>query len=96
MALADFMRRCEAYFSPEGCIVDQPLQSRLPDGMIRRYMGTDKVVGFGHQLIKALIDPPPKVLYRQQHSLVRASCIRHRRRCFRHPGKRWKRRGRRE
>jgi hypothetical protein len=27
--------------------------------MIRCYMGTDKVVGFGHQLIKALIPPPP-------------------------------------
>jgi hypothetical protein len=42
-----------------GCIVDQPFQARLPDGMIRCYMGGDKVVGFGHQLIKALI-PPPK------------------------------------
>jgi hypothetical protein len=28
--------------------------------MIRCYMGTDKVVGFGHQLIKALIPPPPE------------------------------------
>ena len=60
MALADFMRRCEAYFGPEGCIIDQPFQPRLPDGMIRCYMGADKVVGFGHQLIKALIAPPPE------------------------------------
>ena len=28
--------------------------------MIRCYMGVDKVVGFGHQLIKALIPPPPE------------------------------------
>jgi hypothetical protein len=28
--------------------------------MIRCYMGTDKVVGFGHQFIKALIEPPPE------------------------------------
>jgi hypothetical protein len=56
--LGDFMRRCEAYFAAEGCIVDQPFQLRLPDGMIRCYMGGDKVVGFGHQLIKALIPPP--------------------------------------
>jgi hypothetical protein len=28
--------------------------------MIRCYMGTDKVVGFGHQFIKALIPPPPE------------------------------------
>ena len=59
MPLDDFMRRCEVYFAAEGCIVDQPLQVRLPDGMIRCYMGGDKVVGFGHQLIKALIPPPP-------------------------------------
>ena len=30
--------------------------------MIRCYMGADKVVGFGHQYIKALIPPPPEGL----------------------------------
>ena len=60
LALAEFMARCEAYFKPDGCIVDQPFQPRLPDGMIRCYMGADKVVGFGHQFIKALIPPPPE------------------------------------
>jgi hypothetical protein len=60
LSLAEFMTRCEAYFTVDGCIVDQPFQPRLPDGMIRCYMGTDKVVGFGHQLIKALIPPPPE------------------------------------
>ena len=34
--------------------------SALPDGMIRCYMGAEKVVGFGHQFIKALISPPPE------------------------------------
>jgi hypothetical protein len=57
-SLGDFMSRCEPYFANEGCIVDQPFQARLPDGMIRCYMGADKVVGFGHQLIKSLIPPP--------------------------------------
>jgi hypothetical protein len=57
MPLAAFMTRCEAYFEGDGCIVDQPFQPRLSDGMIRCYMGTDKVVGFGHQLIKALVTP---------------------------------------
>ena len=28
--------------------------------MIRCYMGADKVAGFGHQFIKALIPPPPE------------------------------------
>ena len=60
MTLEDFMRRCDAYFTADGCIVDQPFQSRLPDGMIRCYMAAEKVVGFGHQLIKALISPPPE------------------------------------
>jgi hypothetical protein len=60
MALADFMARCDPYFDLQGCIVDQPFQPRLPDGMIRCYMAADKVVGFGHQLIKALVPPPPE------------------------------------
>jgi hypothetical protein len=60
LPLGDFMSQCEGYFAAEGCIVDQPFQPRLPDGMIRCYMGADKVVGFGHQLIKALIVPPPE------------------------------------
>jgi hypothetical protein len=60
MPLAEFMTRCEAYLAPDGCIVDQPFQPRLPDGMIRCYMGADKVVGFGHQFIKALMPPPPE------------------------------------
>jgi hypothetical protein len=59
MPLHEFMRRCAPYFAAGGCVIDQPFQPRLPDGMIRCYMGADKVVGFGHQLIKALIPPPP-------------------------------------
>jgi hypothetical protein len=54
------MCRCEGYFGWGGCIVDQPFQPRLPDGMIRCYMGADRVAGFGHQYIKALIEPPPE------------------------------------
>jgi hypothetical protein len=58
--LPAFMARCAPYFAGDGLIVDQPFQPRLPEGMIRCYMGADKVVGFGHQLIKALIPPPPE------------------------------------
>jgi hypothetical protein len=60
MTLGDFMKCCDTYFMPGGCIVDQPFEGRLPDGMIRCYMGVDKVVGFGHQFVKALIPPPPE------------------------------------
>ena len=60
LPLREFVSRCKAYFDGGGCIVDQPFQPRLPEGMIRCYMGGDKVAGFGHQLIKALIAPPPE------------------------------------
>jgi hypothetical protein len=58
LSLERFLARCEPYFASSGCIIDQPYQPRLPEGMIRCYMGVDRVVGFGHQLIKALIPPP--------------------------------------
>jgi len=60
LPLETFLARCVAYFDWGGCIIDQPFQARLPDGMIRCYMGTDKVAGFGHQKIRALIPPPPE------------------------------------
>ena len=60
LPLESFMARCNGYFDWGGCIIDQPFQPRLPDGMIRCYMGVDKVTGFGHQKIKALIPPPPE------------------------------------
>ncbi|MGZ2504621.1 hypothetical protein EHI47_05395 [Rhizobium leguminosarum] len=56
--LFDFISRCETYFTEGGCIVDQPFQSRLPEGMIRCYMSGSRVVGFGQQLVKALVSPP--------------------------------------
>jgi hypothetical protein len=55
-----FMDRCCAYFEGDGRIIDQAFQPRLPDGMIRCYMAGGKVAGYGHQLIKALIPPPPE------------------------------------
>jgi hypothetical protein len=59
LPLDDFLARCEAYFAGEGRIVDQAFQPRLPEGMTRCYLSRDKVVGYGHQLIKALVAPPP-------------------------------------
>lgn len=59
LALDAFMTRCESYFASAGRIIDQPFQPRLPEGMIRCYMSQGEVAGFGRQLIKALIPPPP-------------------------------------
>lgn len=56
--LGDFLDRCEAYLQGEGRLIDQPFQARLPEGMIRAYLVQDRVVGFGRQLIKALMPPP--------------------------------------
>jgi hypothetical protein len=55
-----FIARCGPYFGWGGCIIDQAFQPRLPEGMIRCYMSGSRVAGFGHQLIKALIPPPPE------------------------------------
>ncbi len=66
VTLDEFMTSCERYFANDGRMIDQPFQARLPDGMIRCYMGVDEVVGFGHQFITALLssDPPgPRIMH---------------------------------
>jgi hypothetical protein len=60
LAFSEFTDRLTEYFQNDGCVIDQPFQPRLPEGMIRCYVSGDVVVGFGHQLIKALIQPPPE------------------------------------
>src|ERR1700719_480708 len=58
LTLRDFIIRCDPYFTGTGCMIDQPFQPRLSDGMIRCYMVGDQVAGFGHQLVKALMPSP--------------------------------------
>jgi hypothetical protein len=60
LPLTAFVDDCSRYFGWGGLIVDQIFQPRLPEGMIRCYMGGDRVAGFGHQLVKALVPPPPE------------------------------------
>lgn len=57
LSLDALMDRCEGYFAGAGRLIDQPFQPRLPEGMIRCYLVQDRVVGFGRQLIKALMPP---------------------------------------
>src|SRR5262249_30255550 len=33
LSLNDMMTRCEPYFAENGCVIDQPFQPRLPEGM---------------------------------------------------------------
>lgn len=58
LRLSDFIGRCADYFVGGGKLIDQAFQTRLLDGMLRCYMSQNKVVGFGHQLIKALVSAP--------------------------------------
>ena len=45
-------------FGDGGSIIDQPFHPRLPEGMIRCYMGIVKIVGLGHQLHAAQATMP--------------------------------------
>jgi hypothetical protein len=50
LPLQKFMGRCEPYFASGGCIIDQPFQPRLPDGMIRCYFSRDIFASFRQSL----------------------------------------------
>ena len=57
LALDEFLDRCVEYFE-DGCVIDQPFQARLSEGVVRCYMAGDRCAGFGHQKVKALVDAP--------------------------------------
>ena len=57
LPLDEFLERCADYFE-DGCVIDQPFQARLHEGVVRCYMAGDRCAGFGHQKVKALIDVP--------------------------------------
>ncbi len=48
MGFAELIERFRAYFANGGCMVDQPYQERLGEGMIRCYQAGNRVAGFGH------------------------------------------------
>jgi hypothetical protein len=52
-----FFDRCAEYFE-DGCVIDQPFQPRLSEGVVRCYMSGDRCAGFGHQKVKALVADP--------------------------------------
>lgn len=62
MTLRDFLARCAGYFAGSGCMIDQPYQARLADGMVRCYLVQDRVAGFGQQYVTALLPLPPGAL----------------------------------
>ena len=54
--LGEFIERCSHYFAWSGCLIDQPFQSRLADGLVRCYLVHDEVVGFQHQWPLGLLE----------------------------------------
>src|SRR5215218_3743687 len=64
LTLGSFVERCAPYFAAFGgtsCIIDQPYQERAGEGMVRAYLSGDRVVGFGHQFVTALLPLPQGV-----------------------------------
>src|SRR6201982_2652813 len=57
VALYEFLERGIESFE-DGCVIDQPFQARLSEGVVRCYMAGDRCAGFGHQKVKALVDAP--------------------------------------
>jgi hypothetical protein len=55
LVLDEFLNRCVEYFE-DGCVIDQPFQTRLSEGVVRCYMAGDRCAGFGHHKVKALVD----------------------------------------
>jgi hypothetical protein len=59
LLLDEFVDRCKQYFDGDGCMVGQPFQPRLDEGMIRAYLAHDLVVGFTHQYPRGLMSAGP-------------------------------------
>lgn len=76
MNLSEFISKMDQYFSGSGYLIDQEFQSRLSEGMTRCYMTLDRVIGFGHQFVTALLkpsdneplQPPPRYYYSKEKS----------------------------
>jgi hypothetical protein len=57
VALQEFIEQCIDYFG-DGCVIDQPFQARLSEGVVRCYMAGDRCAGFGHHKVRALVESP--------------------------------------
>ena len=57
LPLSEFMSARATVFGEGGGLLDQAFQPRHLDGMVRCYMSGGQVVGFGHQLVRALSPP---------------------------------------
>jgi hypothetical protein len=72
--LPTLLRRMAPYFEPAqgGHMIDQAWQPRLAEGMVRAYLVENRVTGFGHQAVNALVpardgEPAPQPGPRRYH-----------------------------
>jgi hypothetical protein len=49
------LQRLAPYFEAGGHMIDQAWQPRLAEGIVRAYLVSDRVAGFGHQAMNALV-----------------------------------------
>jgi hypothetical protein len=87
LLLKELVARCEPYFASGGCLIDQPFQPRLPEGMIRCYI---KSSALGTNSSRRSSLHQPKALIPQRHNRVRASCMQPTPCRFKHSEPRWK------
>lgn len=86
VALADFMASCEDYFAGGGCIVDQPFQPRLPDGMIAATWARTRSSGSATSSLRHSFLRHPRGRTRRRRSPALGSCTGRRPRLFRSCG----------
>jgi hypothetical protein len=58
MPLGEFLDRFSGDFADKGCIIDQPFQPRVAEGIIRSYLVANEAVGFAIQGPGDLINEP--------------------------------------
>ena len=56
--LEELLTRCATAFENDGCVIEQPFQPRVAEGMIRCYLVADQVVGFARQSAESLLTEP--------------------------------------
>ncbi|ALJ16724.1 hypothetical protein LH19_28435 (plasmid) [Sphingopyxis macrogoltabida] len=57
ISLAEFLNRWVPFLNDGGVLIDQAYQPQSSEGMVRCYVCGHRVVGFGHNLITALMTP---------------------------------------
>lgn len=65
MSLAQWVDECSPYFAT-GPMLDQEYNPRIVTGTVRCYLVTDRIEGFGHQEVNALVpgtDPGPRLYF---------------------------------